>query len=193
MMRADEPRCSTCWTPEAGGICETCRYGRPAFTGARSALIYDGPARDAILALKFHGLAAITRTLAVPMAERLIEWDPPVSHMMPVPLSGSRKRSRGYNQSELLAREVARLTAVPLVTNALVRRRSTPPQVGQPDWEARRENVARAFGTRESLPEGGTLLIDDVMTTGATLDACARVLLTAGAGPVFALTFARED
>ncbi len=193
MMRADDPRCHVCWTPEASQTCETCRYRRPAFTGARSAFVYDGPARDAVLALKFHGLAAIARTMAVPMAERLVEWDPPVSVIAPVPLAGSRKRSRGYNQSELLAREIGRLTGLSMVTGALARRRSTPPQVGQPDWEARRDNVARAFATRRRVPDGGFLLIDDVMTTGATLDACARVLLSAGNRPVFALTFARED
>jgi len=192
MMRADAPRCRVCWTPEAGGACETCRYRRPVFDGARSALVYDGPARDAVLALKFRGLTAIARTMAVPMAERLIEWDPPASAIMPVPLASSRKRSRGYNQSELLAREIARLTGLPLVTGVLTRRGSTPPQVGQPDWEARRDNVARAFTTRGQVP-GGILLVDDVMTTGATLDACARVLLSSGSGPVFALTFARED
>ncbi|HET9476167.1 MAG TPA: ComF family protein [Dehalococcoidia bacterium] len=193
MMLASPPRCEVCWMPEGGRVCETCRYRKPAFAGARAAFVYDGPARDAVLALKFQGLAAIARTMAVPMAEALLAWDPDVSAIVPVPLAGSRKRSRGYNQSELLAREISGLTGVHMAAGALARRGSAPPQVGQPDWEARRENVAGVFGAGRTPVDGGVLLIDDVITTGATLDACARVLLSAGSGPVFALTYARED
>lgn len=193
MMLAGPPRCSVCWMPEGGHTCETCRYRRPAFTGARAAFVYDGPARDAVLALKFEGLAAIATTMAVPMAEALLAWDPDVSAIVPVPLAGSRRRSRGYNQSQLLAREIARLTGITVVAGALTRRRTTPPQVGQPDWEARRENVAGVFAAGRTRVDGGVLLIDDVITTGATLDACARVLINAGRGPVFALAYARED
>ncbi len=190
---AGPPRCDVCWTPEGERTCERCRYRRPAFNGARSAFVYDGPARDAVLALKFAGLAAIAKTMAVPMAERLMEWDPPVSAIVPVPLAASRKRSRGYNQSELLAREIGRLANLPVLAGALIRRRSTPPQVRQFDWEARRDNVAGAFAAGQRVVDGGLLLVDDVITTGATLDACARVLLSAGGDRVFALTFARED
>lgn len=190
---AGPPRCNVCWMPEGERTCETCRYRRPAFAGARSAFVYDGPAREAVLALKFKGVSAIAKTMAVPMAERLLEWGPEVSAIVPVPLAGSRRRSRGYNQSELLAHEVARLVGLPLVTGALVRRRATPPQVRQSDWEARRENVGGAFAAGRRRVEGGVLLVDDVITTGATLDACARVLLNDGSGPVCALTYARED
>jgi ComF family protein len=193
MMLAGPPRCEVCWMPEGGRVCETCRYRKPAFAGGRAAFVYDGPARDAVLALKFEGLAAIATTMAVPMAEVLLAWDPDVSAIVPVPLAGSRRLSRGYNQSQLLAREIARLTGIPVVAGALLRRRTTPPQVGQPDWEARRENVAGVFAAGRTRVDGGVLLIDDVITTGATLDACARVLINARSGPVFALTYARED
>ena len=193
IARAEAPRCDHCWSPDEGAKCESCRHRPPAFRAARSAFVYEGPARDAVLALKFHGLAAIAKTMAVPMAERLVAWDPPVSAIVPVPLAPSRRRARGYNQSDLLAREIARIAGLPVEAGAVVRRRATPPQVGQPDWEARRENVARAFAPGRRPLDGGVLLIDDVITTGATLDACARVLLGTGAGPVFALTFARED
>jgi predicted amidophosphoribosyltransferase len=104
-----------------------------------------------------------------------------------------RGRRRGTTNPGFLAREIARISSDLPSLPALVRRRATPPQVGQPDWEARRENVARAFTPGRRPLDGGVLLIDDVITTGATLDACARVLLGAGAGSVFALTFARED
>jgi ComF family protein len=193
MMRADPPRCEVCWKPEIDDWCQAPDALRPAFKGVRAAFSYSGPARAAVLALKFHGLAAIAKTMAVPMAERLVEWDPNVSAIVPVPLAPSRKRSRGYNQSELLAREIGRLTNLPVVAGALVRSRATPPQVRQFDWEARRDNVAGAFAAGARRVHGGVLLVDDVVTTSATLDACARVLLSAGGGPVFALTFARED
>lgn len=190
---AQAPRCDVCWAPDERSRCQSCRYRRPAFKAARAAFVYEGPARDAVLALKFDGLAAIARTMAVPMAETLLRWDPPVSAIVPVPLAPSRRRWRGYNQSELLAREIARLTALPLIPGAIARRRATSPQVRQFDWEARRQNVAGAFAPGPRRVDGGALLVDDVITTGATLDACAGVLISAGSGPVFALTFARED
>jgi len=196
---AQEPRCHICWAPDNRGRCESCRHSPPAFKAARAAFVYEGPVRDAVLALKFDGLAAIARTMAVPMAEVLVAWNPPVNAIIPVPLAPSRRRSRGYNQSRLLAGEIGRLTGLPVVSGALLRRRATPPQSRQFDWEARRHNVAGAFAPRAGRlaghrqPAGGLLLVDDVITTGATLDACAAVLISAGCGPVFALTFARED
>src|SRR2546427_639570 len=85
------------------------------------------------------------------------------------------------------------LTAVPLAPRALMRPRSASPQYRLSDRDERRRNVSGAFRSGKRVPQGGVLLVDDVITTGATLDACARVLIGAGAGPVFALTFARED
>ncbi len=82
---------------------------------------------------------------------------------------------------------------MPLSSRALVRRRSTPPLARAADEAARRALVADAFAPGPDVPRGAVLLVDDVLTSGATLDACARTLLSAGAGPVYALTFARED
>jgi competence protein ComFC len=144
--------------------------------------------------LKYRGVSALARTMATAMAEFRAAWSPPADVIVPVPLFGMRRRIRGYNQSELLAREIGRLSGLPVATKALVRRRATPPQVRQPDEESRRSNLDGAFGPGRRAIEGvAVLLVDDVMTTGATLDACARVLLDGGSGPVFALTFARED
>lgn len=194
MTRADGPRCDTCWMPiEPKSACRRCRAYRPALRGVRSAFVYEAAARDAVLALKFRGLSAVAPLMARSMAECLTEWSPPVALIAPVPLSGHRRRLRGYNQSELLAKELSRHTGIPLAQRALVRRRSTPPQARQSDEEARRRNVAGAFAAGRRVPDGGVLLIDDVITTGATLDACARVLLNEAVEAVFALTFARED
>jgi ComF family protein len=131
--------------------------------------------------------------MAAHMCETLRIWSPPVDAIVPVPLHGSRRRSRGYNQSELLARELAHLSGLPLERDVLRRVRNTRPQTEQPDAASRRLNVAGAFGPGKAPPSGSILLIDDVTTTGSTLEACARVLLANGAAHVYALTFARED
>jgi predicted amidophosphoribosyltransferase len=132
--------------------------------------------------------------MAEAMADSLSEWGPPVAALAPVPLAGQRRRSRGYNQSELLARELSRLRGLPVERGLLVRRKATPPQARAAGEAVRRANVEGAFAARPAVrPSGALLLVDDVMTSGATLDACARALLDAGHGPVYALTFARED
>ena len=180
--------------PSQESLCGRCRVRRPAYSGVRSVFVNEGAARDAIHALKFRGLSAIAPGMSGLMAKLLIEWGPPVQAIVPVPLAGRRRRLRGYDQSGLLAREIAHLTGISLARGALVRRRSTAPQARQAGGDARRRNVAGAFGPGgRRMPIGGVLLIDDVVTTGATLDACARVLIGEGGGPVFALTFARED
>jgi ComF family protein len=198
--RAQPPRCPGCWMPQAGRpagnaeLCERCRVGRPAFTAARCPFVYAGAAREAVHALKYDGLSAIAGTMAEAMARSLTEWRPPVTALAPVPLAARRRRSRGYNQSELLARELSRLCGLPVSGGLLVRRKATTPQALAADEAARRANVEGVFAAGPKAgPAGALLLVDDVMTSGATLDACARALVAAGHGPVYALTFARED
>ncbi len=194
--RAEPPRCPVCWMPtdRTDAHCWRCYDRTFSFEGARCPFVYDGVARRAVHALKYDGLFAVAPTMATDMAACLRDWAPPVAAAVPVPLAGGRRRSRGYNQSELLAREVARQAGLPVLPHALGRRRAAPPQARSADEAARRANVAGAFAAESSrLPAGGVLLIDDVMTSGATLDACAAALRAAGSGPIFALTFARED
>lgn len=121
----------------------------------------------------------------------------PLDHIrivVPVPLHPWRRYRRGYNQSELLARELGRLLDVPMM-NALTRVRHTTPQV-ELRKKQRRDNVRGAFALHEDVArcenKGSVLLIDDVCTTGATLGECARVLKSAGFAPIYALTLARQ-
>jgi len=194
MMPAAPPRCEVCWTLLGeSGACWRCVQSRPVFAGLRSAFVYEGVSRDAVLALKFRGLSSIAPVLAATMAEALEEWDPVVDAIVPVSLGGGRKRRRGYDQAELLGKELARVTGIRCETGALRRRTSTAPQTEQPDPSARRKNVAGAFVDGPRPVSGRALLVDDVVTTGSTLDACARVLLASGSGPVYAVTFAKED
>ena len=193
--RAQPPRCRVCWNRyEGGDACFHCLQQRPAFEAARCPFVYAGAAREAVHALKYDGLSAIAATMAEAMAVCLSEWRPTVTALVPVPLAGRRRRSRGYNQSELLAREISRLSGLPVNGGLLVKRKAAPPQARAADEAARRANVDGAFAVRPKAETAGALLlVDDVMTSGATLDACARALVAAGHGPVYALTFARED
>jgi ComF family protein len=195
MPRTLPPRCPLCWQPERRGeACGRCARTRPAFAGARSLYLFQGPVREAVHALKYNHLSALARPLGELMAAYLKTEELPVDLVVPVPLFGRRQRLRGYNQSALLARELARLDGLPLAERGLSRRRDTPPQARSVDAEARRRNVAGAFAADGRRVEGrGVLLVDDVMTTGATLDACAQALRQGGAASVWALTFARED
>lgn len=113
--------------------------------------------------------------------------------LVPVPLHPRRLRARGYNQSLLLARELGYLTGLPLNENSLARKLNTPPQARVTSVSKRRENVRGAFYCgNASLTGKYVILIDDVTTSGATLDECARVLKGSGAISVWGLTFARE-
>ena len=112
---------------------------------------------------------------------------------MPVPLHRKRLRERGYNQSYLLSKGLGKSNNLPVVADCLVRQKHTPPQAKTSTVEERRDNVVGVFDCRDDrLRDKRVLLIDDVATSGATLDACAAVLKASGAVSVWALTFARE-
>ncbi|GAI53812.1 unnamed protein product [marine sediment metagenome] len=113
--------------------------------------------------------------------------------LVPVPLHQKRLRERGYNQSRLLAQELGKLINLPVVDNCLVRKKHAPPQARSLTVDERRSNVADAFAYRDQrLKDKQVLLIDDVSTSGATLDTCAAALKAAGAISVWGLVLARE-
>jgi ComF family protein len=168
--------------------CARCRRSAPAVDRARAVGAYDGALRAVVHALKYDGRRSLARPLASMMRERGAEILRDAACVVPVPLHGSRRRHRGFNQADDLARHVA----LPLV-RALRRTRATATQTGLPAAR-RRRNVRDAFAvTRAGASLAGlvVVLIDDVSTTGATLDACARVLKAAGVKEVRALTAAR--
>jgi len=149
--------------------------------------------RQAIYELKYHNLRAIVTPLAELLQEYLITNPIPAEILVPVPLHRKRLRERGYNQSSLLARELSRLIDVPTIDDCLVRQRHTLPQARTSNVEERKSNIADAFVCLDRrLRDKQVLLIDDVATSGATLDACAKAIKTAGAAPVWGLVMARE-
>ncbi len=161
-------------------------------SGARSAAHLSGPLREAVHSLKYEGVRALAGTLGQIVYD-CWEAEPwTVDVIVPVPLHPQRRRERGYNQSALLARELARHTSLPVVEGALLRVTPTQPQVGLNAAE-RVENVRGAFRCGgDDLSEQRVLLVDDVLTTGATLRACAQALLEGGAQGVWGLTLAHD-
>lgn len=149
--------------------------------------------RQAIHQLKYQNLRALAGPLARLLFDYLEADGPEADILVPVPLHEKRERERGYNQSTLLAGELGKLVALPVVENTLCRKEHRPPQARTLTVEERRKNVAGAFAWRgQGLENKRVLLIDDVATSGATLDACAAALKARGAASVRGLTVARE-
>jgi ComF family protein len=195
------PRCSRCGAAFASGpehACSTCLARQPSFDRARSLVDYarrsvaDDPIARAIRAFKYAGHRGAGDFLAGLMAERFPYAPNEVDVVVPVPLHLGRLRERGFNQAVVLARGPARRFGLPLALRALERLRATPAQVGLGERE-RRTNLRGAFAAREPavLRDRRVLLVDDVVTTLATADACARAALAAGARSVDVLAFAR--
>lgn len=188
------PVCPRCGRPQASGIlCPTCAQATGAISVIRSPLRFEGVARRAIHELKYHNLRAIAPTLAAYLFESLQDAGYKPDIIVPVPLHPRRARRRGYNQSLLLAREVGRKAHTPVSADSLVRVREGSSQVHTTSVEARRQNVSGAFACNEATVSGKRILVvDDVCTTGATLESCAVTLRSAGAVDVWGLTVARE-
>jgi len=184
------PRCGRPWFVK--GTCHHCLTAPVSVAPVRSAYLYDGPVRDAIHAYKFRG----ARSLCVLLAQQMVQaWKFYAIHsdvLVPVPLHPEREQQRGYNQAALLARELGRELNVPVVEDELVRTRNTASQTHL-SREERLKNVAGAFACKTQHRFAGkrVTLIDDVATTGATLNACALALLAYGAERVGAFTLAR--
>jgi ComF family protein len=152
----------------------------------------EGAIREAVHSLKYHGVRAAAPQLGQLLAQYLEGHPMPGDVLVPVPLHPRRLRRRGYNQSALLAREVSKLTSLPVKEELLVRVKDTPPQVEAASLEDRRKNVAGSFECVGDVRGQAVLLVDDVVTSGTTMAACAAALKSAGATSVWGLALARQ-
>jgi ComF family protein len=193
------PFCACCGTPfsfaaDAEQMCGACLAQLPYYEKARAALAYDDASRDMILRFKhadsLHAVHSFVPWLQRAGAEMLGEAD----LIVPVPLHRRRLWKRRYNQAAVLAQALGRAHAVAVMPDALVRTRATPPQ-GHMSRNERRKNVRNAFSVDPRrtgmVKDRRILLVDDVLTTGATVGECARALKKAGAASVSVLALAR--
>ncbi len=187
--------CQVCGSPDGlQAICLHCLHHPLQVSGTRSVALFAGPLRACIHALKYKGCTRIAEPLGLLLAQAYQRYGMQADLVIPVPLHSEREQQRGYNQSLLLARVCAAQLALPIWPDALQRIRATPSQVGLHTIE-RRQNVQGAFLCPTPytgvLVQRSILLIDDVSTTGATLEACAEPLFAAGARAVWGLVLAR--
>jgi competence protein ComFC len=188
------PLCPNCGRSQASGIvCPDCRQRTTELDGIRSLFRFDEVIRKAIHQLKYRNLKAISPCLAELLADYLRSNPLPGEALVCVPLHPQRLRERGYNQSSLLAGELGKRVDLPVIENCLIRVKQAQPQVRAVDVEERRRNVVDAFVCRDERVSGERIiLIDDVCTSGATLESCAIALKSKGATSVWGLTLARE-
>jgi ComF family protein len=176
--------------PAPAPRCGECLGRAPAFDAALAAFRYEAPLDRLVQKFKYSEGLAVVRALAPWLAERVRAAGSRPDALLPIPLHRTRLRQRGYNQALVLARELARLLGLPVLCDGLERIRATATQAGL-EADERRRNVRGAFVARPHLP-AHIALIDDVMTTGSTLDAAAQALKLAGVSRVEAWVLARR-
>jgi ComF family protein len=182
LPRLPRQRCPRCALPAPGGqTCGRCLADPPRYDRTIAALAYHFPADALVHALKFRGELALAEFLGSLLALDIPEEElKGITHVVPVPLSARRLRERGFNQAVEVARALARRAGRPVELELLERSRDTAPQLDLP-WADRRKNVRGAFATARALLGAHVAVVDDVMTTGATLDEAAGALKAAGA------------
>jgi len=186
------PGCARCGQPGPDALCGACRAAPPAFDAVRAGGLMGGPLADAVHAFKYRGRAALARPLGAWLAARATL--DPGAVVVSIPLARGRRLERGYDQAALLADGLARAAAArPRRLRAALRRvRETPPQVGR-TREERARNVAGAFEATPAVSGRDVVLVDDVLTTGATADAAAAALRRAGARSIVVVALARAE
>lgn len=192
------PLCPVCGRPfdvgEDDHLCHECLTRTPFYNKAGAPYLYEGTLMEAIHQFKYSGKTHLAKPLGSHLSAFAAKWLGPVRNplVMPVPLHPKRLRQRGFNQSLLLARPVAALLDAEIDFLTLRRTKQTQPQTGLKSDE-RRKNVRKAFKVIDKgiVKSRTVILVDDVATTGSTLNECARVLKRSGAGEVFCVVLAR--
>ncbi len=190
------PFCKHCHTPLAPDkSCQKCAYHPLHFNGLRIVGAYQEPLRSYIHAFKYDGHTRLAQPLGTLLAQTYKRTGLVADMIIPVPLHTERQQQRGYNQAQLLAEVCSAELGIPLQVSLLTRVRATAAQIHLPMRE-RQQNVAGAFllnpkSEARALSKSNILLVDDVCTTGATLEACATPLFAAGANTVWGLVLAR--
>lgn len=176
-----------------GSQCADCQKSPPAYASLRSCYVFDGALRSALHRLKYSRDIGLGEALAQPLTALLAQLDWPVDLITSVPLGKTRLAERGYNQSTLLARPLALARRLSFSSRCLTRTRDTASQVTLTAAE-RRTNVQGAFWANPALVKGKSILVvDDITTTGSTIQACALALSQAGAKACYGLTVARAN
>jgi ComF family protein len=185
-----QPGCARCGRPGPDSPCGACRADPPAFDAVRTGGLFGGPLADAIHRLKYGDRPSLSRPLGAWLAAR-VEL-PAGAAILSVPLGRRRRIARGYDQAQRLADALARAARTPRLRAALRRVRETAPQVGK-DRAGRARNVLGAFEASPAVAGRDLVLVDDVVTTGATADAAAQALRRAGARSIVVVALARAE
>ena len=183
------PRCGQIQSQP--GLCSRCTSRTPVLTGMRSWALFDGPVRNALHRLKYARDIALGEVLSRPLIQLLkqLKWE--VDCVLPVPLAQARQKQRGYNQAALLAYPLALATGIKYRSKGVKKIKETRSQVGL-SIHQRHENVADAFLADPAIVKNCTvLIIDDVATSGATMESCASAIMIAGANQVYGMTLAQ--
>jgi len=187
--------CTTCGRPLGGkykmGMCSECKDTEIYFDGACSVFEFSGIVQSALHRFKFEGEVDMAEAFGLYMAKKLKERKWKIDVILPVPLHEKRMSDRGYNQSYLLSAEIGRECGIDVLDGALIRKRHTESQVSLPKF-GRIHNVKGAFAMVDSkcIKGKSVLIVDDIMTTGATLNECSRILRESGARNIYCITAA---
>lgn len=185
------PICERCGRPLNHTTCPYCAQSPLTIEGTRAVAFFDGALRKAIHAFKYLHRVELADDFGTMLAHYLLTFPLPVNTIIAVPLHPERERARGYNQAALLAHALGARTHLPVWNDALIRTRATRSQT-ELKAEERRANVRDAFRATSRVRGARVLLIDDVCTTGATLEECGAALYAQGAQAVWGLALARS-
>ena len=187
-----EPKCKACGLPQLrAGICHSCQQLQPAYQELRSWAAFDGGIRKALHRIKYRQDLGLGDALVLDMLEYIESLNWQIDMVVPVPLGKKRFRERGYNQVGLIARPLALAKGWSYAPRSLRRDKETASQVGL-SADEREKNVRNAFiADRKKVAGKTVLVVDDVSTTGATLNSCAKALINGGAREIYALSVAR--